>query len=67
MGTSGLKDELGHIPKSSARPQHLFKLMYRIQRIHSLPEGTPLNAIRRALRVSCSKIMEESFPGFEPL
>ena len=67
MDASIFEEELEHIPEGPPlHPQHLFRLMYRIHRMHSFHEETSLDARRRALIESCSKIVKESFPDFEP-
>jgi hypothetical protein len=66
MKVSRFSEELEHIPEGHTHPQYLFRLMYQVHRMHCLNEGPSEQARRRTLIESCSTIMKEAFPGFEP-
>ncbi len=63
--SSIFEEELEHIPEGS-NSQNLFRLMYRVHRMHSLYEDTPLDARRRALMESCCEVVREFYPRFKP-
>lgn len=66
MGASGFDEELEHITDGPLHQQHLFRLMYKVHRAHCLYEGAPIDARRIAIIVSCSEVLKDAFPDFDP-